>query len=318
MKKTLLLLALLAICLPGFTQPVINNLYNFEPGDSYTYKKLKDGQTIDYNSIVSTGANISWDMTYLQLTDETFTDTIIPYSSSSWPSSFPGCDFVWKEYSGTQQYYRKNGDSLLYMGNAVWAPSYFNPNPPTLVYPATYSPSGFLYSGFQCYLNNFALWTFEARYNAYGTLELPGNVSVPNVALYASYGGPENTGYSDFMWVREGESLPIMRIQFVHSGSNITVQYCYVLYSALTGVEDERMPDDVVSVFPNPVKDFINLSSKQSLVLIELTDIQGRTLASAIQPGKEWKLDASGLDKGIYLVRFRDDLGRNGVQRIVR
>jgi hypothetical protein len=318
MKATLLHFVLLFSLMQGFAQPVINNLYNFQPGDSYTYRKLAAGQTIDYNSIVSTGANISWDMTYLQLAEGTFTDTIIPYASSSWPSSFPGCDYVWKEYSGTEQYYRKNGDSLLYMGNAIWAPSYFSPNPPTLVYPATYSPSGYLYSGFQCYLNNFALWTFEARYNAYGTLELPGNVAVPNCALYVSYGGPENTGYSDFMWVREGESLPIMRIQFVHSESNIAVQYCYILYSALTRVKDERIPEDIVSVFPNPVRDFINISSKQSLVLIELTDIQGRTLVSAAYPGKECKLDASVLEKGVYLVRFRDDLGRTGVRRILR
>jgi len=301
-----------------FSQPVIDNLYNFEPGDSYTYKKLADGQTIDYNSIVSTGADITWDMTYLQLAEGTFTDTIISYETSSWPSSFLGCDFVWKEYSGTEQYYRKNGDSLLYMGNAVWAPSRFNPNPPTLVYPATYSSSGYLYSEFESYLNNSQLWTFEARYNAYGTLELPGNINVPNVALYASYGGPANLGYSDFMWVREGESLPIMRIQFVHSGSNITVQYCYILYSVISGVKDKLLPEGTVSVFPNPVRNVINLSSQQNLVLVELTDIQGRSIAKAEHPGTAWTLDASGLEKGVYLLRYRDDMGRTGVSRVVK
>ena len=318
MKKTILLFCLAVISISLISQPVINKLYDFQPGDSYTFKKLAPGETIDYNIIETNGANLIWDLSYLQLEENPYTDTIISYESSTWPNSFPGCSFVWKEYSGTEQYYRKNGDSLLYMGNAVWAPSRFEPNPPTIVYPGTYSASEYMYSDFQSYLNNSALWTFEARYNAYGTLILPGNINVPNVALYKSYGGPSNSGYSDFMWVRDNESLPIMRIQFYHAGSSITVQYCYVLYSALTGINDYNYKTIQANVYPNPFKDYIHVESVDELSNIELTDMAGRIIYNSSVENRKAVIPAQSLDQGIYFVRYTDKDGNYGITKITR
>lgn len=318
MMKSSLLLILAVISTSLFAQPVINKLYDFQPGDSYTYKKLAAGETIDYNSIETNGENLIWDLSGIQLEEPTFTDTIISYESSSWPNSFPGCSFVWKEYSGTEQYYRRNGDSLLYMGNVVWAPSKFEPNPPTIIYPGNYSPTEFMYSDFQCYLNNSALWTFDARYNAYGTLILPGSINVPNVALYKSYGGPANSGYSDFMWVRENESLPVMRIQFYHANSTITVQYCYVLHAALTGVNDKDDHQISASVYPNPVKDFIFIDSEEDLIEAILTDLSGRVIYQARVDGNNTSIPANDLENGIYLVRYSTKDGRSGVAKISR
>lgn len=318
MKKTFLLFCLAVISSSLFAQPVINKLYDFQPGDSYMYKKLASGETIDHASIETMGTDLTWDLSSLILDPTVYTDTIISYENASWPNSFPGCSFVWKEYSGTEQYYRKNGDSLLYMGNAVWAPSYFSPNPPTIVYPGNYSPSGYLYSGFNAYLNNSSLWTFEAKYNAYGTLVLPGNINVPNTALYVSYGGPAGFGYYDYMWVRENESLPIMRIQFYNTGSSITVQYCYVLHAALTGVDETGQPAVTVSVYPNPIKDVIHISSKDDLSCIELTDISGKLLYRMENPEKEIELDAEILNAGLYFLKYQTRDGRSGVARLMK
>jgi len=318
MKKTILLFCLAVISTSIFSQPVINKLYDFQPGDNYTYKKLAVGQTIDYNSIETTGANLTWDLSGLVLEETTYTDTIISYENSSWPNSFPGCSFVWKEYSGTQQYYRKNGDSLLYMGNAVWAPSYFTPNPPTIVYPGSYSASEYMYSDFQCYLNYSTPWIFEARYNAFGTLILPGNINVPNVALYKSYGGPENSGYSDFMWVRENESLPIMRIQFYHANSTITVQYCYVLHAALTGIADQENQEIKADVYPNPVKDIIYIDSEEELSDVVLSDLSGRILYQSAVEGNTTTIPANDLENGIYLIHYSAKNGGTGVAKVSR
>ncbi|HOX79379.1 MAG TPA: T9SS type A sorting domain-containing protein [Bacteroidales bacterium] len=317
MKKTSMLFFAVLLSAVAYAQPVINKLYDFQPGDSYTFKKLAPGGSIDYNSIETAGANLTWDLSFLQLEENPYTDTIIAYENSDWPNSFPGCSFVWKEYSGTEQYYRKNGDSLLYMGNAVWAPSKFEPNPPTIVYPGNYTASGYMYSGFQSFLNSSAQWTFEARYNAYGTLILPGNINVPNVALYSSYGGPLNSGYSDFMWVRENESLPIMRIQFYHSGSSITVQYCYVLHAALTGIETKEETLVHTRVYPNPAKDFIYIESEQELSETKLTDLSGRILYQTKGSGNKVVIPAGDLTEGIYMVKFSDRNGRSAVTRIV-
>jgi len=316
MKKTILLFCLAVISTSIFSQPVINKLYDFQSGDSYTYKKLATGETIDYNSIESIGANLTWDFSSLLLDETLYTDSIISCENASWPNSFPGCSFVWKEYSGTQQYYRRNGDSLLYMGNVVWAPSTFQPNPPTIVYPGNYSASDNMYSDFECYLNYSTLWTFEARYNAYGTLILPGNINVPNTALYASYGGPSNTGYSDFMWVRENESLPIMRIQFYHANSTITVQYCYILYAALTGIDDKADREIIAHVYPNPVKDIIYIESEEELTKVVLSDISGRILYQSKVEGNKAAIPAYDLENGIYLIHYSAKNGGNGVAKV--
>lgn len=318
MKKILLLFCMAPLSVVLFAQPVINSLYNFQPGDSYSYRKLATGETIDYNSIETTGADLIWDLSSLQLDLAVYTDTIISYENSSWPGSFPGCSFVWKEYSGTEQYYRKNGDSLLYMGNVVWAPSKFTPNPPTIVYPGIYSATGYLYSEFESYLNNSQLWTFQARYNAYGTLILPGQINVSGVALYASYGGPSNSGYSDFMWVRENESLPIMRIQFYHSGSSISVQYCYVLNEALTGIRDIEAAPISARIYPNPAKDFIFIDSEVDLGQVLLTDLSGRILYQTSGVGNKAVIPVSGLTAGIYFVRLYDENGLSGVTKVLR
>jgi hypothetical protein len=45
MKKTILLFCLAVISTSIFSQPVINKLYDFQPGDTYTYKKAKNGGT---------------------------------------------------------------------------------------------------------------------------------------------------------------------------------------------------------------------------------------------------------------------------------
>jgi hypothetical protein len=89
MKKTILLFCLAVISTSIFSQPVINKRYDSQPGDSYSYKKLATGETIDYNSIETSGTNLSWDLSNLLLEESIYTDTIISYENSSWPNSYP-------------------------------------------------------------------------------------------------------------------------------------------------------------------------------------------------------------------------------------
>ena len=178
MKKTLLFFATTLFGTGAIAQPVIDKLYDFQPGNSFAYKVLTTGINVDTATIATTGAGVTWDFTALSLDNALRTDSIKSLATSSFPASFPGATYVFREHSGVQQYYRKSGDTILYMGNDFGGrANLFTPNARTIILPATWAASG---------SNNYAPmnvnaagspWVYAGRYNAWGTLKLPGGAT---------------------------------------------------------------------------------------------------------------------------------------------
>lgn len=54
--------------------------------------------------------------------------------------------------------------------------------------------------------------------------------------------------------------------------------------------------------FPNPVKDYLNLSNDQEIEKVEIFNLLGQNTSSTIVNAREAKIDLSHLSKGIYLV----------------
>ena len=120
------------------------------------------------------------------------------------------------------------------------------------------------------------------------------------------------------MWVRENESLPIMRIQFYHAGSTITVQYCYVLHAALTAIHDQAGQQIKANVYPNPAKEFIFIDADTDLERVVLTDLAGRILYQAHVENHEAEIPVHDIKEGLYLVHYSDRQGNSGVTKIYR
>jgi hypothetical protein len=75
-----------------------------------------------------------------------------------------------------------------------------------------------------------------------------------------------------------------------------------------TGIKAPRN-NDLVTVFPNPAQDVINVKPNfECSVKWKLTDAAGKTLKSGISDsGKEFAVDTSGLNSGAYLITFLTD-----------
>ena len=67
----------------------------------------------------------------------------------------------------------------------------------------------------------------------------------------------------------------------------------------------------VVSIYPNPVSDYLNVKSKESLKQIAIYDIQGRQIKTIALTGNTTttKVDMSSLSKGVYFVKIKTELG---------
>jgi hypothetical protein len=84
-------------------------------------------------------------------------------------------------------------------------------------------------------------------------------------------------------------------VQTVHKTIPIRVMYDSNL-SGLTSLTEEGLV-----VYPNPTSSILNLDGLHASDKIQLLDLQGKLIQSAIQQSKS--LDISTLEKGVYLLR---------------
>jgi len=75
--------------------------------------------------------------------------------------------------------------------------------------------------------------------------------------------------------------------------------------------------DDSVTVFPNPTKNKVTVNAGGNIQSIQLFDVQGRILQTVIENSKEVKIDLSGQQNGIYLLRIVTQKGQS-IQKIVK
>jgi len=306
MSKIVLLLSsfLFLHILTCHSQPVIDKLYDYQPGMTYNYFIITPGKQIDTTLLPTYGINLVWDLDSLPWESQIQSDSIMSFAQSSQPSSFANSSYVYREYSGLEQFYRKSNDTLFYMGNAS-TNKQFAPNAITVVYPTIFKPSGFNYSNYQTNVPwNNDIWTFSGRYNAYGTLKLGGN-TYPNIALYISKGGMPGQFYTDYMWVGQGETFPKVRIQFAEIGINFSVQLAYALVDAVLSVDENYSKSDL-KVYPNPSygKVFIDVGHENQYIVLKQFDTYGRLMAekSFFSPST-LQFDLTG-DPGLYILEL--------------
>ncbi len=316
MKKLYILATISLIAVNAIAQPTINKLFDYQPGDEYQYKKIQAGTVIDTSTIPTIGANLTWNFTSLQFDPQIYVNTIIDLASSIYPNNFAGCTYVFQEYTGIQQFYRKSGDTVLYMGNS-YSTAEFTPNPPVIKFPGNYgSANNNVYGPMDTYVPGLGTWTYVGRYNAYGTLQLPGN-TLTNLALYITHGGNSALSFTDYMWCRANEVSPLFRIQFRHQGGNTTIEHAYATPEALS-VNDVTKSKLDVSLSPNPVTDKLTIIAKEALASVSVYDVSGRVLLSQVVTGTNTTVDTEALPTGIYFVKLTGEDGSTETNRIVK
>lgn len=315
MKKIFLFILTFPL-ISTYAQPVLNKLYDFNIGHVYSYRKVPANWNLDTTLIQTSGNNITWNFDTITLLPTVFSDSILSPTNAAGNFSFPDADYVWKEYSGTLQYYNKIADTVFYMGNYTFFPSTFTPNPKTAILPTNIS-NGYVYDNFSTNVAGNGVWTYNARYNAYGSLKLPG-VTHSNVGLYITVGGTSNLKFADYLWFKENQTDPVMRIQFVWNNSGSTVQYLYVNTSALTPNAISNLNIDALSIMPNPSTNKIQINYTTDLKSFNIYNELGQSLQYQTLKSKNFSIDISALPKGMYFILLEDMEGRNGTKSFLK
>lgn len=304
MKKVVLTVLISFGTTIAFAQPILNKMYDFQIGHTYSYRKTPLNWNIDTAVIPTIGSNLTWNFDTVNLEPTTLTDSILSPIGKPGTNSFNGADFVWKEYSGTYQYYRKTTDTIFYMGNySSWA-STFTPNPMTVIFPSSMS-SGYIYSNFQTVVAGNGNWVYDARYNAFGTLKLPG-VTHQDVGLYVTVGGKGNLSFADYFWFKENQVDPLMRIQFVWTLSGSAVQYLYMSSAALQPSSIASVRELQCQLFPNPSTSMLFLKANEEMKSVKIFSIYGQVVQQNAINGVATSIDISHLPVGIYTAHIED------------
>ena len=85
-----------------------------------------------------------------------------------------------------------------------------------------------------------------------------------------------------------------------------------------TGVGIAEQPRAVLSVYPNPVNDILNVIHQAGLTNIQLIDISGRTVVeSAVRTSQNVQLSVSDLNTGVYFLKALTADGSYEVKQVV-
>jgi hypothetical protein len=81
--------------------------------------------------------------------------------------------------------------------------------------------------------------------------------------------------------------------------------------------KNDFIKDASITVAPNPAKDFISISAKNTIKSIQLFDAQGRILKTILDNKKSFTLDISNKAQGVYFIKVNTDKG-SSVQKIIK
>lgn len=143
----------------------------------------------------------------------------------------------------------------------------------------------------------------------------------PLIYLAAAAGDPPVGGHGNILF--KIKTLPSLAIGTeVENTANIFFDYnipidtnkARTIFATLNVPEKEV--DHSVVIYPNPAKHLVTITGKSIIRSIDLYDIQGRLLQTAVEDKSSAKLDVSGRADGIYFVKITTDSGAM-VQKLV-
>ncbi len=104
---------------------------------------------------------------------------------------------------------------------------------------------------------------------------------------------------------RAGNYEPVVIDNVVVGNDSTTI--VNVQLDSLVGIEDDEKLQNEVHIYPNPVKDVLNVLLPQMAREVILTNATGQIVLRSISGEREIQLDISNLQSGIYLMQIDFD-----------
>lgn len=84
----------------------------------------------------------------------------------------------------------------------------------------------------------------------------------------------------------------------------------------ITSIEHPKLAS--ISIFPNPAKDRINIVSNEIIRIAEITNLQGNVLIHEDINAKDFQINISSLESGIYILRLENNKGTSLKKIVIR
>jgi hypothetical protein len=315
-------------------QPILNFVdVGTVPGDAYIYHDCP------WRTPGTAGAAQSWDFSSLT-TDSLIQITFVDPATTPDAASFPLATIAADNDSGyAYSAFNSTGGQFLGVSLTGFATIVYSDPMQMAVYPATYMTNWtdtfaatFSVGGFPIARTG----TITAEVDAYGTLTMPyGTLSdvlrVSHVEdSYDDNGFGTTTIHRVYTYfLVAGTHYPVVDIYSITVtpafGPATIIEGTHWLVAGPEGVRNTSIPSGTFLVYPNPVRDQLNVSLTGSassvFTTLELLDASGRivlqrTLGRTLRDGRTEPIDVRALDTGSYLLRLISD-GTVAVRKVM-
>lgn len=317
MKKIYLLFFAALIALNVNAQLTLTQVANAPTAGTYEMDS-------PFDSIVAipktTGTNKIWNFTSLVTsTNSASSFTYVNANTTPSASAFPGSTLATSDGSTSHDYYTSTSTNLDWTGNAdVGDVTHFT-NPITwMKWPFTYgTTNNDSFSGTETYSTTTLNLSGNMNISGTGTgtVTMPAGYSYVNcLQITRTYtyivGAPLSvtvTGRAYEYWSGLFR-FPLITVDYstVDDGSSISKDYNVTVNSqANVGIKEQEGASNLFVVFPNPVKEKLNIVLKDNAIAqeIQLFDANGKLVLSEMNTNT---LNTSNLSKGVYVVKVKD------------
>lgn len=98
---------------------------------------------------------------------------------------------------------------------------------------------------------------------------------------------------------------------------NIPVGSVFNLFIHDASMATDEMTASEFKIYPNPVKDVLNISNDKSIEKVEIFDLSGKKLIQNEMNSNKTEIDMSGLLSGIYIVKILSD-GKTQTKKVIK
>lgn len=129
-----------------------------------------------------------------------------------------------------------------------------------------------------------------------------------NFSAVGSFTDANRSNMLSYLVPKENRNV-YYRIYYVNTAGRIS-------YSQIIALRNGN--ENKISVYPNPVKDYIHVTSQAKMITVRLIAINGTQVTYAQPQSNFYTFDMSLLPKGTYVVQVSDSEGNNYTQKVVR
>ncbi|MDI9257896.1 T9SS type A sorting domain-containing protein [Flavobacterium sedimenticola] len=330
-----------------YCQPVLTSNNYFQIGDNILVAHKLDIELLDYTPGPS-GQNIVWDFSGVNFEHPAVTTNSLSFIEPTGTPFYPG--FMDADYSESNlcclllteddtspsnnqyNYFKKDNDGVVYLGQwadnpvtELWNDQYINPIN-EISFPLTYGQTTSdtferTYTDYSGGMSIQVNGNVTINADGYGTLITPDNVIINNVIrLHRTENGNVTQAEGSyayqkqsFIWYAEDRRGFIIKLDMSINDPSQIDTADFNKSSSLGVVENHQ---NLVSVYPIPTNDFLNIQSNYDVKEVELYNASG-SLIYRMNPVNN-KLDTSNLTKGIYLVKTKLENGKVIITKITK